>query len=523
MRFKFSLKSIGCLLALILVSNMLNGQPAVLKSAIKDNQQAFHKKKNTFIALNDSLNQLKHPSKAAINSLIASYNDLLALNKNYLKRTFGHDSSALGQRKAFFDFLVYAIDSAHCGLTFKENYYGYSWEKIVASYRKKGIIEEADDRFLFYCDEMLSVLNDGHTWCSYGNSTAIKSLGIDFSKEGESFKVSAFSEGVKSDMLAIGDKLLAIDGVSFGETYRRVKQSTVYNSYPKMDGIYRKRFFRSYYFYECATNKPDSATLLLKKPEGQKYQLRLRWYPARYVRNMYGVRVHRVKKVGMTARVFDNNIGYIKIDKWNPDLIESFDSIFKKMSDTKGLIIDIRNNFGGDYTNFGQTVLSKFLSGDTITMYKQFKNSGLYHRYGFGGLHYQEDENYKKPFYPMTPVHLEKKGEAVYRQPVVLLVNHKHFSSTDLFIVAFRELDIGKIIGRLNAFQLLGQPIHIKTPWNGWQCGLSVMVPYSLNKKLYEEQHMAPDVEVPLSRAEISREEDVILKVAKDYLSSGTP
>lgn len=515
-----SLKGMVVFVVFLLFSNLCNAQLSGQGSKLGLNQKEFSKLKDEFRAFNDSLNRIENPSAATIDSLIAKYQELLAFNRSYLEKSFTQGTSQKGKREAFFDFICFAIDSAHCGLSFKEKYYGFNWDSIVQYYRDQQITTKNNEVFLFYCDEMLSVLNDGHTWASHDKSTHIQSLGIDFSCNEEQFIVNGFYEGVNSGRLNLGDEIVTIDGEPFHDIYERVRSMTIFKHYPKMDDLYRKRFFRSYYFYERSKSLPDSVSFVLRKPDGCEYSLRLRWYPARYVRNMYGVRVQRAKKVGMTSKILENNIGYIKIDKWNPDFIGRFNAIFAEMNNTNGIILDIRNNFGGDFTNFGQTVLSKFLPRDTITMYKQFKNSNLYHRYGFAGLHYQEDESSDKVFYPMTPVRLMKSGDTVYGNPVVLLVNQKHFSSTDLFIMAFHELEIGTIVGRLNSFQLLGQPIHIKTPWNDWQCGLSVMIPYSMHKRLYEEVIIKPDIEVPLTKSEIKREEDPILTSAIDYLNS---
>lgn len=237
---------------------------------------------------------------------------------------------------------------------------------------------------------------------------------------------------------------------------------------------------------------------------------------------MYGVRMHNHKKIGIEGKlVGDQKNGYIKIDKWNPDFTSTFDSLFNAMNHTDGIILDIRNNFGGDYTNFGQQVLSKFVDSDTVSLYKQFKNSPLYHLYGFTGLHYQTNTHYQQEYYDLEPVRLKPSNTPKYKKPVILLVNDKHFSSNDLFIIAFYELQIGKIAGRLNPFQLLGQPIYIKeTPWNDWGLGLSVMIPYSPSKKLYENRIIPIDIEVPLTKEEIYLKEDPILDSAINYLKN---
>jgi len=368
---------------------------------------------------------------------------------------------------------------------------------------------------------MISVLDDGHTYIDYKKNELNKSLEIGITKEADCFVVSGFYETLKgrAGNLDIEDYLLEINGSPAGDLYNQIKKKTIFAQYPKMEEIFLRRFFRSYYFYMRDKINPEYATLTFAKKSGERFTLKLPWKPTRSVRNMYGVRIRNPKKQGINGKILDNkNIGYIKIDKWDPDLIDEFNDLFDQMKNTSALILDVRNNFGGDYTNFGETVISKFLDENVVTLYKKFKNSELYHRYGFAGLHYQDDPDYKGEFFPLVPVRCKASQTKKYQNPVVLLVNQKHFSSNDLFITAFYDLNLGPIIGRINSFQMLGQPIRIKTPWNDWGLGLSVMIPYSPKKILYEDKKIRLDRHVPLTKQEIFGKKDPILSNALDYL-----
>lgn len=518
-KYLFALKASVLFLIVVLMSGPVAAQSATFNPAgcnhLNDDFETF---KARLIRFNDRINQTEDPSKTTIDSLVDQYNKLMELNKNYLSERYTVDTSEQGLRESYFNFLSSSVTEAHAGLEIKEEVYGYCWPEIVKYYSKIALNTDDNDDFIFYCDEMISVLNDGHTWVSFNNNPAIKSLGIGFEKTEGDFRIKAFYNGIEAGRLKLGDKIKAIDGIAIGKLYDSIKQFTIYKDYPEMEIVYDKRFFRSYYFYAMRNNLTDSATVVFENAAGEDYSIDLKWYPARYIRNMYGVRISRDKKTGIESKILEGNYGYIKIDQWNPDFIAEFNNIFREMKNSSGIIIDIRNNFGGDYTNFGQTILGKFLSEDTTTMYKRFRNSTLYHRYGFMGLHYQSDETYEEPYYPLVPVKLVKENEEIYDNPVVLLVNQKHFSSTDLFILAFHELEIGTIIGRLNRFQLSGQALSINSPWNEWKFGISVMMPYTMNKNLYEEKHLQVDIEIPLTEAEIYGREDPILEAALDYL-----
>lgn len=443
--------------------------------------------------------------------------------KRLLFKQYENPEQPLNQRRAYFNFLCDAVAEAHCGLDYKEDRFGYTWQDVTAYFKPRTLSAASDDEFIYMCDEMISLLDDGHTWIGYHGNKVHKSLPVGIEKRPGGLFVWGFYQSLKDSgkPIQIGDRLIKIDGRPAEDLYSSLLQKTIYAQYPRTESIYERRFFPVYHYYQRRHADEDQSTLTFSKPDGKTYSLLLKWQPTRRIQNMYGVRIRKDPKIDIEGRLLASRIGYIKIDKWDPDHIETFNNLYNKFLNTDALILDVRNNFGGDYTHFGQTVLSKFVREETVTLYKEFKNSYLYHLYGFPGLHYQGNPELEQDFYPLHPVKC-RPDDSHYDNPVVLLVNHKHFSSTDLFITAFHELNLGAIIGRLNSFQMLGQPIYIETPWNDWSLGVSVMVPYSPKKILYEDRRITPDIQVPLSRSEIFGKSDPILDAALDYLADAS-
>lgn len=471
-------------------------------------------------SLADSINGLDSPGSKVIEYYFSGWKKLQSLNKTILDKKFSVDSTGRGRMISYFNFLDYAVSTGHAGLEFKEEKYGYNWEEIVEYYRPKVLAANTDDEFIRLCDEMTSVLDDAHTYIGYKHNELLKSLMADVRPQNGKWRLTGFHKDLPSRQAKPGDELLLIDGHSPQELWNELIPLTVFGQFGNMDELFERRFLRTYYYNKVYPSGKDSSILLLRKSNADTYRVKLKWHPVRKVRNMYGVRIHNHPKTGIEGKILQGSgYGYIKIDKWNPDYIATFDSLFDALYACPGLILDIRNNFGGDYTNFGQRVLASFHSEDKITLYKKFRNSPLYHIYGFNGLHYADSTSVQENYYNPVPVKCEASSGPTYNKPVVLLVNGKHFSSNDLFLIAWHEWNTGPVVGRMNDFQLSGQPVRISTPWNGWSLGLSVMLPLSGNKVLYEDQRIPMDVFVPLCRDEIMMNTDPVLDSGIVYLN----
>lgn len=442
-------------------------------------------------------------------------------------------------REAYFNFLVDAIKNAYCALDYKEKNFDYMWEDIVNYYQPLIQTVSTDDEFLYLCSEMIDLFNDGHTVVTYEKTNTVeKSLPLGIKLKDDKYIVYAFHEAFKAKpeylaQIELGDQLIQIDGRGIKDITDNLKSVTIYGFYPRLEPVFVKRFFRSYFYYIRRFSDTESSDLTFRKDDGSEYTLKIKWSPARAVRSVYGAKTNYPSQVKFESKILeDTNIGYIKIASWTKNS-SKFIEAFQSMYETDAVIIDVRNNLGGSFPGFGQTVLAHFIDGDLlkantiketgedeiVTLYKEFRNSELYHLFGRNGLHYQQDQSYEGKFYPKVPVKLRAK-ELIYDKPVVLLVNQAHFSANDKFIVAFKDLEVGSIIGRLQPIQSFGQPIRIKTPWNNWGCAISVMVPYSPTGDLMEGRLIEPDIFVPMTKEEIIGVSDPILDAALEYLNN---
>ena len=112
-----------------------------------------------------------------------------------------------------------------------------------------------------------------------------------------------------------------------------------------------------------------------------------------------------------------NHIGFIAIFGWNDAKIPAeCGEALEKMRDTRGLIVDVRLNGGGDEPT-AEKVAGRFLEKEFVYAYSQFRN---------GPSHTNLTEKYERKVAP--------RGPWRYNRPVVLLIGQKCMSSNESFI-----------------------------------------------------------------------------------------
>jgi C-terminal processing protease CtpA/Prc len=128
----------------------------------------------------------------------------------------------------------------------------------------------------------------------------------------------------------------------------------------------------------------------------------------------------RSVKYGITPE----NIGYIHIQDFHKTaLIPEFQKIINSMSDTKGLIIDIRSPKGGDY-NVTQAIISNFLT-DTIRKPK----------------FYLLGEHIKQPYF------IPQENTFIYNKGIIVLINGRTISAGEMTTEILKQLPNVTAIG----------------------------------------------------------------------------
>lgn len=149
------------------------------------------------------------------------------------------------------------------------------------------------------------------------------------------------------------------------------------------------------------------------------------------------------------------NVGYLRIPTFSTALGESnIDAVLNYFSTCSGLIIDVRDNGGGDLTNVEKYV-SRFINQPILAGYIMHKN---------GPAHDDFSEPFKYTYSPSA-------GHLLWLKPVAVLANRSTFSAANNFVSIMKSLPQVIVVGSTTGGGS-GMPLSSELP-NGWGVRIS--------------------------------------------------
>lgn len=206
---------------------------------------------------------------------------------------------------------------------------------------------------------------------------------------------------------------------------------------------------------------------------------------------------------GISYKMLSDNIAYMYYPSFSYAISENnLDYILALLSESKGLIIDIRDNGGGMLTNIG-TLVGRFITEETIGGY-------ICHKTG------PEPNAFSNPYpvkYKPAP-----EGRIMYLdRPVIVLTNRSCFSAANDFVSVMKELPNVRIVGARTGGGG-GLPFSSELP-NGWAVRFSACPINDKDNNITEFGiDPSPGCEVHCSDEELARGKDAILDFAMENL-----
>ncbi len=198
---------------------------------------------------------------------------------------------------------------------------------------------------------------------------------------------------------------------------------------------------------------------------------------------------------GLRYRILDDNIGYLRYSSFVNGFGDgNLDDVLSYFMLCRGLIIDIRNNGGGDLT-YAEKLASRFVSEKTLVGYMQ-------HKTGPG----------HNDFSDMEPMYLEPSARIRWHKPVCVLTNRSVFSAANEFVMYMKQLPQVSIVGDHTGGGA-GMPFSSSLP-NGWGVRFSACPSYDAQRQS-TEFGIAPDYQVNLTDDDLRRGEDTIIEFAR--------
>jgi len=225
-----------------------------------------------------------------------------------------------------------------------------------------------------------------------------------------------------------------------------------------------------------------------------------------------------------SSQLLEGNVGYLRIRSMNRTALQDIATWMPKFRGTKGLIVDVRDNGGGSREALRHLFSYLFKPGDSprvvncavYRLHRENKPNHLAVRFmaqadskDWSKTERTTINEFRKTFRPQWQLPKEKFSDwhfmelnrldlpdvYYYSKPVVVLMNEKCFSATDIFLAGLKGWHNVTLVGtssgggssRSQSFQLAGTRISVR---------IGSMVSYQASGRLFDGNGVHPDIRV---------------------------
>lgn len=184
----------------------------------------------------------------------------------------------------------------------------------------------------------------------------------------------------------------------------------------------------------------------------------------------------------------NDQIGYIRFQAFSGYVEDKYlDFLLNRYKNTRGLILDIRENPGGDGEDIFE-ILERFIDQKTLVYYSRIKN-------GKG----------RNDFSSPTAVYVEPHNGIRYTRPIMLLTDRGSYSASSFTSLAAKAIPNITQIGDTTGGGL-GMPNGGQLP-NGWRYRFSISQALTLGMDPSYENGVPPDILVSFDPTDLTKDE----------------
>lgn len=198
---------------------------------------------------------------------------------------------------------------------------------------------------------------------------------------------------------------------------------------------------------------------------------------------------------------YPDNIGYINVKDLGEDIAlyyKAMDDILNKLKDTKGIVMELRENGGGE-DRVSQYIANRFASEKHFSFSSRLRNGPGHNDFGNPINFYTEPE-----------------GSFQYTKPVIMLTNLNVYSSGETLVLAMKQNNNVKMVGDVTG-GALSDAIERELP-NGWVYRLPVADVRDAKGKNLEGIGIQPDILIKNKKEDLQAGHDKALEKALELL-----
>lgn len=387
--------------------------------------------------------------------------DILVLERNKIYKPA--NGKSLTENERLFGFINFWTEVKY-NFAFFDQVPNLDWQKVLMDYLPK--VRKATSNLEYYrvLQEVCALLNDGHTNI-YLPSELERNIGSPAIRitflDGQLFVTNSDRQLEKT--VPLGSQITEVNGIPVEEFIKKNIRPYISSSTEHI-----KRNMEAHQLLEG--NRNDSVQIEIRTPENRLKQLSLSRESSDidWVVPAEPWELSSFKKMG--------EIAYVSLNSFDSSrIVEEFESYLDSIQYSKGLIIDLRKNGGGNSWN-GYNIL-KYLTDDPIITSKWKTRD---HRPAFkawGAFVDEESENlgswdletlsaYKDDYWFESGPDTISPNDRLIKLPTIVLIGNNTASAAEDFLVAADPLKNFETMGDYT-YGSTGQPMFLRLPGGG--------------------------------------------------------
>jgi carboxyl-terminal processing protease len=368
---------------------------------------------------------------------------------------------------------------------------GVNWDEVHTRYFPLVQATKSDAEFYASMSAMTSELHDAHTrfssperWKSYKKQQGVTvGFGVD-ALDGKTVVTSVRPDSNAARAgIAPGMVVLSLDGKPIEESIAELEKSRPASS--------SDRATRMFIYGRLLSGPPDSTLkVALQRADGTPFDAEVK-------RQVYS------SAAELFTNVLPSGSAYIRFDGFQPPMVKEFKRALERFRNSPGLVIDLRKNGGGDLSVL-LPIASYFFDKKTLFARDSTRTGRPLSE--FAGV-------FRLPL----ELYVGKPGDQIYAGPVVILVDARSASSSEVFAAGMQDTQRAKIVGTPTCGCVLGiaKPRVMK---GGGVLEMSEVLWFSPKGRKLEGSGIVPDEAVVPTVDDLQQKRDPVVAEAERVL-----
>jgi carboxyl-terminal processing protease len=370
---------------------------------------------------------------------------------------------------------------------YDRSFNGVDWNEVHARY--KPLVEAAKDDREFYAlmSRMTGELHDAHTRFNspeqWRNIKKQQGVGSGVSLDEIDGKIVVTSVRPDSNAAHVGIEpgmvLQTVDGKPVAERVAEIESAKAASS--------TTRATRIFTYSRLLAGPPDTDVKLgLERADGSRFETEVR-------RQVYS------SAPNLETDTTPSGNAYIRFDGFQPSITKEFRQALERFRNSPGLIVDLRRNGGGD---LGVLVPIAGYFFDKKTLFAKDETRSGKPLSEFAGV-------LRLPL----DLYVGRNGDQIYSGPVVILIDSRSASSSEVFAAGMQDSQRARIVGSQSCGCVLGiaKPRVMK---GGGVLEMSEVLWFSPKGRRLEGTGILPDQTVVPTLKSLQAKEDPALQAA---------